>query len=389
MLDSNTQATGMGMGNIDAQDGYRRTYRDLKRKVAEMEQENDALTLKLTKAKNAIQRLKLEKNYCADLVNSPSMLFQRYKQTLPSDAYRSDGSFSDSESRPLYGRSAAGSRSEDEEVYHKGQLTRAAQPPQPPPPAVLSSPNPPPHEKKPKKAKADPNLPKKPANAFFVYCEMHRGEIKDEEGGFSLGEATRVLGQRWKTLGKESKQKYFDLYEESKARYEREMITYNAATQPGATSSASRTPQHQPPQPAPPPSVPTATPATSPPHTSPSPPKGSGESSSSADRRVVEEYSEDEEGNIVVKSVYYEADGAVAGVEKNERSGAVKWTSDEEEWEGSGREERSAVVGRVGGKGVLGRVGGKGAMDMAPRSLADMDGVGSEDGEDEIMSEDR
>ncbi|KAI8810303.1 high mobility group box domain-containing protein [Cladochytrium replicatum] len=197
MLNSSEQNSHPQTGPGPGQDGYRRRYKDLKRKVSEMELENDALTLKLTKAKNAIQRLKLEKN----------MLFQRYKQTLPSDAYRSDASFSDIESRPRYDRAAGGSGSEDEDAYHKGQ--RTAQPPQPPLPAVPPSPNPPQHEKKAKKPKADPNLPKKPANAFFVYCEMHRGEIKDEKGGFSLGEATRILGQRWKTLDKESKQKYF------------------------------------------------------------------------------------------------------------------------------------------------------------------------------------
>lgn len=54
--------------------------------------------------------------------------------------------------------------------------------------------------------KRDPNAPKGPGNVFFLYCRMERDNIKDEVPNESLGEVTRLLGQKWKALSKEGKQ---------------------------------------------------------------------------------------------------------------------------------------------------------------------------------------
>lgn len=54
--------------------------------------------------------------------------------------------------------------------------------------------------------KRDPNAPKGPGNVFFLYCRMERDNIKDEVPNESLGEVTRLLGQKWKALTKEEKQ---------------------------------------------------------------------------------------------------------------------------------------------------------------------------------------
>lgn len=56
------------------------------------------------------------------------------------------------------------------------------------------------------KKKRDPNAPKGPGNVFFLYCRMERDNIKDEVPNESLGEVTRLLGQKWKALTKEEKQ---------------------------------------------------------------------------------------------------------------------------------------------------------------------------------------
>jgi hypothetical protein len=52
----------------------------------------------------------------------------------------------------------------------------------------------------------DPNAPKGPGNVFFLYCRMERDKIKDECQTENLGEVTRILGQKWKSLTKEEKQ---------------------------------------------------------------------------------------------------------------------------------------------------------------------------------------
>lgn len=77
--------------------------------------------------------------------------------------------------------------------------------------------------------KRDPNAPKGPGNVFFLYCRMERDNIKDEVPNESLGEVTRLLGQKWKALTKDQKQKYYDLYKKEQEEYETAMKSYTAA----------------------------------------------------------------------------------------------------------------------------------------------------------------
>lgn len=58
---------------------------------------------------------------------------------------------------------------------------------------------------KPQRKKKDPNAPKGPGNVFFLYCRLERDKIKDEHPTENLGEVTRLLGQKWKSLSKEEK----------------------------------------------------------------------------------------------------------------------------------------------------------------------------------------
>lgn len=77
--------------------------------------------------------------------------------------------------------------------------------------------------------KRDPNAPKGPGNVFFLYCRMERDNIKDEVPNESLGEVTRLLGQKWKALTKDQKQKYYDIYKKEQDEYEVAMKSYTAA----------------------------------------------------------------------------------------------------------------------------------------------------------------
>lgn len=58
---------------------------------------------------------------------------------------------------------------------------------------------------KPQRKKKDPNAPKGPGNVFFLFCRLERDKIKDENPTENLGEVTRLLGQKWKSLTKEEK----------------------------------------------------------------------------------------------------------------------------------------------------------------------------------------
>jgi non-histone protein 10 len=59
---------------------------------------------------------------------------------------------------------------------------------------------------KPQRRKKDPNAPKGPGNVFFLYCRLERDKIKDEFPNENLGDVTKLLGLKWKSLSKEGKQ---------------------------------------------------------------------------------------------------------------------------------------------------------------------------------------
>lgn len=41
---------------------------------------------------------------------------------------------------------------------------------------------------------------------FFLYCRLERDKIKDQYPNENLGDVTKLLGQKWKSLTKDEKQ---------------------------------------------------------------------------------------------------------------------------------------------------------------------------------------
>ncbi|KAJ3027739.1 hypothetical protein HDV00_010923, partial [Rhizophlyctis rosea] len=103
-----------------------------------------------------------------------------------------------------------------------------------------------------KKRKTDPNAPKKPTNAFFVFCQQHRPELRDKMGTekFNLSEATQILAKRWKEMSDEQRKVYqgeenqqnltaapisspsngsSDMFRDQKTQYAKDMYLYNSA----------------------------------------------------------------------------------------------------------------------------------------------------------------
>ena len=72
------------------------------------------------------------------------------------------------------------------------------------------------------KAKKDPNRVKRAKSAYFFFCDDKRKEIQEENPGKNMGEISKILGQRWKALSTEDRQKYNDLNAEDVERYENE-----------------------------------------------------------------------------------------------------------------------------------------------------------------------
>ncbi|KAJ3287832.1 hypothetical protein HK104_008424 [Borealophlyctis nickersoniae] len=92
-----------------------------------------------------------------------------------------------------------------------------------------------------RRRKGDPNAPRKPTNAFFVYCQIHRQELMDgkEDGNeYSLSDATKILAKRWQGMDDEKRKRYYDLWEEDKLRYAKEMGVYSAPRSAPAIASS-------------------------------------------------------------------------------------------------------------------------------------------------------
>ncbi|KAI7882277.1 hypothetical protein K492DRAFT_145314, partial [Lichtheimia hyalospora FSU 10163] len=180
-----------------AEDKYKTKYKELKRRIRQIEDENDALHIRIYKARKSINRLRLERTF----------LLERMDKTQ----HGRDSEHSDGVSDMLSHDGDVNFRYQHHHHPHRGRRGRI------------------PGEKTPRKKK-DPNAPKGPGNVFFLFCRLERDKVKDAFPQESLGDVTKLLGQKWKGLTREEKQKYYDMYKKEMDEYEVAMKSYNEAT---------------------------------------------------------------------------------------------------------------------------------------------------------------
>lgn len=75
-----------------------------------------------------------------------------------------------------------------------------------------------------KRKKKDPNAPKRPLSAFFLFCNDERPKVRAANAGWSVGDVAKELGKRWEACT--NRGKYEALNEKAKERYEKEMAAY-------------------------------------------------------------------------------------------------------------------------------------------------------------------
>ncbi|CAN6680597.1 unnamed protein product [Malus baccata var. baccata] len=79
-----------------------------------------------------------------------------------------------------------------------------------------------------KKAAKDPNKPKRPASAFFVFMEDFRVKFKkDHPNNKSVAAVGKAGGDKWKSLSEAEKAPYIAKAEKRKAEYTKTMNAYN------------------------------------------------------------------------------------------------------------------------------------------------------------------
>lgn len=80
--------------------------------------------------------------------------------------------------------------------------------------------------KRTRKAKKDPNKPKRNMSAFFLYSNANRARIKEENPGIKFGQIAKLLSDEFKNISESERSKYDKLAAADKERYQREMEDY-------------------------------------------------------------------------------------------------------------------------------------------------------------------
>ncbi|GJJ73380.1 non-histone protein 10 [Entomortierella parvispora] len=243
---------------------YRRKYKDLKRRVRDIEEDNDILNIKLVKAKVDIRRLRVERGLLQERLDDVQL--EQRQQTRSS-------STPSPRARPAPYHATTASNSTRTQVPMRTVRPQQPHPSQqyhqPPAPSRVSGnallsvkERPSPLSTVggasakvggaraaagvPKKSTSNrrlrprgPDAPRGPSNAFFIFSQMHRPEAKEICQGNSHYELARHLGQKWKNLTTEEKKKYVNLARDDRKRYLAELEIYDREhnTGPGATKT--------------------------------------------------------------------------------------------------------------------------------------------------------
>jgi hypothetical protein len=72
----------------------------------------------------------------------------------------------------------------------------------------------------------DPNAPKRPLSAFFIFSQDERPKIKLQNASLSVADVAKVIGEKWRSAPDDLKRRYEKAAKEAKERYEVELQAY-------------------------------------------------------------------------------------------------------------------------------------------------------------------
>ncbi|KAK2086282.1 High mobility group box 1 [Saguinus oedipus] len=90
------------------------------------------------------------------------------------------------------------------------------------------------YERETKKKFKDPNAPKRPPSAFFLFCSEYHPKIKGEHPGLSIGDVAKKLGEMWNNAAADDKPPYEKKAAKLKQKYEKDIAAYRAKGKPDA-----------------------------------------------------------------------------------------------------------------------------------------------------------
>ncbi|XP_022905122.1 transcription factor A, mitochondrial-like [Onthophagus taurus] len=74
-----------------------------------------------------------------------------------------------------------------------------------------------------------PEKPKKPQTTFIRFCQEHRAEVVKSNPSVKLGEITKILAEKWKTVNEDVKKAYEEKYKKEMVKYTKEHLDYLAS----------------------------------------------------------------------------------------------------------------------------------------------------------------
>lgn len=179
---------------------FRQKCKDLKRRINEVEESNELATLAISRTKTSIRRLRLEHSILLERLEQNAIQFpENFEDMSPPPSPILD---SQDKLKPT------GNKRSKKDKESKFSET--------------------------KQKIRDPDLPKRPTNAYLIFCELEKERIKQTSGDQSLSsipELGKSLVEAWKNLDDEGRKPYHKIYEEDKERYQREMAAYNQRKQ--------------------------------------------------------------------------------------------------------------------------------------------------------------
>lgn len=72
----------------------------------------------------------------------------------------------------------------------------------------------------------DPNAPKRPLSAFFIFSQDERPKVKSQNASLSVADVAKVIGEKWRSAPEDLKRRYEKAAKEAKERYEQELEAY-------------------------------------------------------------------------------------------------------------------------------------------------------------------
>ncbi|XP_059622595.1 high mobility group protein B1 [Phlebotomus argentipes] len=208
--------------DLTMEDKYRECCRVFQKKCREVQKENERLVTRLYRMKRMSKRAEKDVTLVMGRLDRHNPAWRL--EPPPPPLFPQSEDINTSKKRRKSVRKPTGKSGKAKEELH-GTLPTAQT-------SGLSG------KGEPKTRKRDPNAPKKPPNAFFQYCQEQRSIVLDEiatrlpgEPEPSKQELTRQLAQRWRQMGNSDKQIYVDRYENSKRKYNQDMLFYRMDAQ--------------------------------------------------------------------------------------------------------------------------------------------------------------